>query len=185
MFSLNIFMQTLELCPGIVKDDDTIRVSVTTLPGEQKQAFTFDAKNMKKAHPFFSVKINEKTEMLLIVIRKKDFTQKNPIIASTVIKRDQIPTKFNDSTNTEVKSIKLLEPLQKLNKENSKSRSQRKSVGQIDIQFSLTQEFSCAKNTIKAQAGKKRNGQGYAKFESILDDENSRGNFLFVDLITN
>ncbi|KAK8899098.1 hypothetical protein M9Y10_001399 [Tritrichomonas musculus] len=183
MFSLNIFMQTLELSPSIIEENDTIRVSVTTLPGEQKQAFTVEAKKMKASHPFFSVKINDQTEKLLVVIRKKSFSQKDPIIASTVIKGDQLPKKFNDNTNTELKTIKLLEPLQQNGKKTK--GSSRKQVGQIEIQFSLTQEFTFSKNTMKAQKNKKRNGQGYSKIDTLLDNENEYGNFLFNDPITN
>ena len=178
MLSLNIFMQSFELAQGIVQDNDSIRVSVTTLPGEQKQAFTLEAKKMNTSRPFFSVNINDKTEKLLIVIRKKSFSQKDPIIASTVLNRDQFPTKFNDNTNTELKTIKLLEPVQQASKKNTKS-SNRKSVGQIDLQFSLSQDFICKKNTIKSQLGKKRNGQGYSKIDSLLDDENGCENFIF------
>ena len=184
MLSLNIFMQTLELSPSIVQENDTIRVSVTTLPGEQKQAFTFEAKKIESTRPFFSVKIDKKTDKLIIVLRKKSFSEKDPIIASTVIKRDQLPTKFNDNTNTEMKTIKLLEPVQQNCKKNVHKGSTRKSVGQIELQFSLTQEFSCSKNTMKIQKNKK-NCQGYSKIDTLLENENEYDNFLFNGPITN
>ena len=86
---------------------------------------------------------------------RRIFPQKDPIIASTVIKGDQLPKKFNDNTNTELKTIKLLEPLQQNGKKTK--GSSRKQVGQIEIQFSLTPEFTFSKNTMKAQKNKKRN----------------------------
>lgn len=185
MLNLNFQMQSFELAKGIVQDNDTIRVSITTLPGEQKQAFSFEAKNMKTTRPFFSVKINDKTEKILIVMRKKSFSQKDPIIASTVIKSGQFPVKFNDITNTEMKTINLLESLQHSNKKNTKSCGNRKIVGKFDIQFSLTQELPYqSKNTIM-QFNKKKNGKGYAKMDSFLDTENENCNFIFNDLITN
>ena len=86
MLSLNIQMQSFELQKGIVQDNDTIRVSVTTLPSGEKQAFSFEAKKMQTTRPFFSLKINEKTEKILIALRKKSFSEKDPIIASTDMK---------------------------------------------------------------------------------------------------
>ena len=177
MLSLNIQMQSFELAKNIVHDDDTIRVSVTSLPGEQKQAFSFDANKMKTAHPFFTIKINEKTEKILIVIRKKSFSQKDPIVASAIIKKGQFPTKFEDISNTRMSAIDLLEPLQHCGK---KSPSSRKIVGKIDIQFSLTQEMSSKNTTFKAKISKKKNGQGYAKMDSFFNDENGFDNSLLV-----
>ncbi|KAK8845867.1 hypothetical protein M9Y10_020793 [Tritrichomonas musculus] len=181
MLCLNIQMQSFELKEGVVQDNDTIRVSVTTLPGEQKQAYSFEAKNMQTTRPFFSVKINEKTEKILIVMRKKSFSQKDPIIASTVISNKQIPMKFNDIANTEMKTINLLEPLQNSGKKNGN----RKIIGKFDIQFSLSQVLpSTSGNTMK-QASKKKNGKGYAKMDSFFDNENDNNNFFFIDPITN
>ena len=181
MLSLNIQMQSFELKEGVVQDNDTIRVSVTTLPGEQKQAYSFEAKNMQTTRPFFSVKINEKTEKILIVMRKKSFSQKDPIIASTVISNKQIPMKFNDIANTEMKTINLLEPVQHSGKKNTN----RKVIGKFDIQFSLTQELPFNNNNTIKTINKKRNGKGYAKMDSFLDNENDTNNYLFTDLITN
>ncbi|KAK8845732.1 hypothetical protein M9Y10_020650 [Tritrichomonas musculus] len=181
MLCLNIQMQSFELKKGIVQDNDTIRVSVTTLPGEQKQAYSFEAKKMQTTRPFFSVKINEKTEKILIVMRKKSFSQKDPIIASTVISNKQIPMKFNDIANTEMKTINLLEPVQHSGKKNTN----RKVIGKFDIQFSLTQELPFNNNNTIKTINKKRNGKGYAKMDSFLDNENDTNNYLFTDLITN
>lgn len=180
MLSLNIHMQSFELAKNIVQNEDTIRVSVTTLPGEQKQAFSFDAKKMQTVHPFFSVKVNEKTEKILIVLRKKSFSEKDPIVASTVIQKGSFPTEFNNIANTELKTINLLEPLQHSGKKGSKS--DRKVVGKFEVQFSLQQELPCQSKTFKLQLGKKKNGQGYSKMDSIFNDENS---LLYNDLITN
>ena len=181
MLCLNIQMQSFELKEGVVQDNDTIRVSVTTLPGEQKQAYSFEAKKMQTTRPFFSVKINEKTEKILIVMRKKSFSQKDPIIASTVISNKQIPMKFNDIANTEMKTINLLEPVQHSGKKNTN----RKVIGKFDIQFSLTQELPFNNNNTIKTINKKRNGKGYAKMDSFLDNENDTNNYLFTDLITN
>ncbi|KAK8845721.1 hypothetical protein M9Y10_020639 [Tritrichomonas musculus] len=181
MLCLNIQMQSFELKKGIVQDNDTLRVSVTTLPGEQKQAFSFEAKKMQTTCPFFSVKIDEKTEKILIVMRKKSFSQKDPIIASTVIQSNQIPMNFNDMANTEMKTINLLEPVQHSGKKNTN----RKVIGKFNIQFSLTQELPFNSNNTIKTTNKKRNGKGYAKMDSFLDNENDTNNYLFTDLITN
>ncbi|KAK8876177.1 hypothetical protein M9Y10_006380 [Tritrichomonas musculus] len=180
MQSLNIQIQTIELGKNVVQDNDTIRVSVTTLPGEQKQAFTFEAKKLKTVMPFFSVKIDDKTKKILIVMRKKSFSQKDPIICSTVIEGEELPKKINDDKNTERKTIKLLEPLQQAGKKNKN----RKTLGEMEVQFSLTQELFYESN-IHQQINKKHNGKGYSKMESFFGSENDNNNFLLNELITN
>lgn len=173
-------MQTFKLSKAIVRDNDTIRVSVTTIPDEQKQVYSFDAKKMKTVHPFFSVAINDKTEKLLIVVRKKSFSKKDPIIASAVINGGQFPIKLNDQNNMGMKTISLLEPICQQPDDNSKSSSKREVVGKIVLQFIITKELSCQKGVNKSLFFKKKISNGYSKIGALLDDkEKGEGNFLF------
>lgn len=94
IFSLIIFMQTHELSPSIIEENEIICISVTTLPGEQKYAFTVEAKKMKTYHTFFSVKINDQTEKLLIIIRKKSISQQNNTFLFLMIKSQTNLTKL-------------------------------------------------------------------------------------------
>ena len=132
---------------------------------------------MKESHPFFSVKVDEKTDKLLIVLRKKSFVKKDPIIASTIIKRSEIPQKFNDIANTEMKTINLLEPLQN----NGKKNTNRKVVGKFNVLFSLSQELPYQKSLFNHQMSKKHNGQGYSKIDSCKMNENDNENLIFCD----
>lgn len=134
MLSLNIDMFSLELKKNIIQNDDTIRISITALPERSKKNITFEAPYLKKVRPSFSVNINEKTEKILIVFRKKKFSDNDPILGSIVIPKGEFPTNFDDIANTELKLIDLLEPLQHL----TDKCVNRKIIGRFYIQFSLS-----------------------------------------------
>lgn len=138
MLTLNIDMFQLELKKKTVQNDDTIRVSVTTLPDMNKQKISFEAQNLRKAHPSFAINVSEKTEKILIVFRKKSFSDADPIIGSTIISKGEFPINFEDSANTELKLIDLYEPLQHL----SIKGSNRQIIGRFYLHFSLTYEIS-------------------------------------------
>ncbi|KAK8840627.1 hypothetical protein M9Y10_030400 [Tritrichomonas musculus] len=168
MLSLNIQMHSFELNDRTIKYHDKIRVSITTFPGGQKQSNVFDAKKIQSARPFFSVRINEKTEKILIVIRKKSFAGNDPIIASTVIQNGQFPTKFEDS-NTEVKTIELLEPVHR-DKKITKTKD-RKIKGQVCAVFTLSKDLPIRNNNKKFSFSKKRDSKGFSKVECLFDNE--------------
>lgn len=169
MQSLNIKIQSLELDKNIFNDNDTLRISVTTLPGEQKQAFSFDAKKIQTVSPLFSVRIDEKTEKVLIVIRKKSFSDNDPIIASTVIKNDQFLKNINDQSNIELKTIDFYEPVQKVvSKKITKSKIKRKIVGIAELFFSITHEIQCQKRSLITHFRIMKNEKKFPKIDSIM-----------------
>ena len=156
MLHLNIQIQELEFEKGLFNKYDTLRVSVTTLPGEQKQKFKFDAKKLDRINPYFSVKINEFTEKIIIVFRKKNYSEKDPIFASTVILRSDIFKTIDDNSNREMKKINIFEPKQQLQK------------------FSLTEGCICKNSAVKNNTGKKRHSKRYQKMNGIDADENDQ-----------
>lgn len=178
-YGLNIHLLAFQLIPELMNGNDKIRVSITTLPDEKKQHFSITPKNIGNVHHFFTVNISSETIKILFVFRRKNFIQADPIIASTVIKEDQLPKSLNDTNNTEVKSISLLEPIQKIRKENKGKEEvekninmQRKIVGTMDVQFELTDPFPEEK--IHKKVGGKKKGhlsvnKGYAKMDENAD----------------
>lgn len=171
MLCLNIQMQKIEFIKGIFQDNDTILVSVTTLPDEQKQSFSFEGKKIDCTHPFMSVKIHKRTEKILIVFRKKNFAQKGPVFASSTLKPSDFPKSFDESAKNELKNFKIFEPVQNLSKRKSTKSEDRKIIGNLIIKFSLTEERICRRNTVKCQVGKKISSRGYLNLASF-DDEN-------------
>ena len=101
MFPLNIQLQSIEFIDKIVQDCDSIRVSVTTFPDEQKINTSFEVKQIRTTFPSFTVNVSDRTEKILIVFRKKYLVQRDPIIASTVITSDDLPKLINGSFDQE------------------------------------------------------------------------------------
>lgn len=174
MLHLNIQIQELEFEKGLFNKYDTLRVSVTTLPGEQKQKFKFDAKKLDRINPYFSVKINEFTEKIIIVFRKKNYSEKDPIFASTVILRSDICKTIDDNSNREMKKINIFEPKQQLQKSKAPKSGERKIVGCMNVTFSLTEGCICKNSAVKNNTGKKRHSKRYQKMNGIDGDENDQ-----------
>lgn len=171
MQKLRIDLQSFQFTNGLIQANDTVRVSITTLPENRKQALIIDAKKLKNFHHFFSINISYQTEKILFVIRKKNIVQNSPIIASTVIYSNQIPMSNDDQNNKEVKNINLYEPVQSLNK---KSNKKRKILGLMQVQFSLIplkkifeKNSNCKTNTIKVS-----HIRGYSKIDILGSNEN-------------
>ena len=80
IFSLTINVQSIELLSAFVSSNDKIRVSITTLPDEQKQAQVYEYKKLKTVQPTFKVEFKETTKKILIVLRKKSYLESDPII---------------------------------------------------------------------------------------------------------
>lgn len=164
-FGLNLRVLSFELSPSLYKYNDDLRVSITTIPEENKQHFTISARKMKDCHLTFGVNveipqenlpegfISTATEKIILVIRRKSFFDSDPIIASTIIPMKDFPK--NLSQPPEIKTINLYEKVKKeessRNSKNnygiieihddSKNLENRRIVGRMQIQMSLTDPF--------------------------------------------
>lgn len=178
MHGLNIHIQSIEFFNGLFQKNDKVRVSITTIPEETKQAFIIDAKKMREIHHFFTVNITDKTRKIIFVFRKKSFIQNDPIVASTIIHSDLFPKIGSDKTNTEMKIINIYEPLHSLKDANKQDmKDQRKVYGQMYVQFSLTDEFPDQNYNTKYQTSNSKttksfNQNKYAKMDEYNNDEN-------------
>lgn len=174
MYKLSIDLQSFQFSNGIIQANDTIRVSLTTLPEGRKQAISIDEKKLKNFHHFFSITITEQTEMILFVIRKKNFAQNDPIIASTTLKSSQFPRSVNDSNNKILKNINLYEPIQHTRSLTDKSHKKRKILGLMQLQFSLFHSNKIFEKNfaLKARMNKVTRQQRYSKINSFDNNEN-------------
>ena len=141
MLNLNIQLQSIHLSKDIIGENDTIRVSITTLPDEQKQAQAMEVREMNSKQPTFKIQINDKTERVVIVFRKKNIFGADPIIASTVIKKDDIHI-FKELMSNEHKKITIYEPIQNKNNNNKSIQNKnRRIVGTMEVEFTLKEDF--------------------------------------------
>ena len=149
---------SFELPHNLFKDSDDIRVSITSFPDENKQAFTISARKIKDFQMKFSVNVtipqleipegfvSTATEKIIIVFRKKSFFHGDPIIAASVIFAKDLPK--NLSEPAQIKLFNIYEPNH--NNENNKKnnrfqdsykKNDCKIIGKMQVQMSLTDPF--------------------------------------------
>lgn len=144
--SMNIHLLSFKLPKDVVKDKEEIRVSITTIPEENKEHFSIEGKNMNKVNHVFSMNITNETKKVIMVFRKKTVFGEKPIIASTTIKLNEfenIPREeiTNGVINTDVKTIDIYYPLQQQKKEEHKEKVERKILGQMQVQLSFSSPY--------------------------------------------
>lgn len=145
-FGLNLRILSFQLSSNLFKQSDEIRVSVTTIPEENKQNFSIPAHKMKEAKLTFGVNVNicqqdipndfvlANTEKIVVVFRKKNFFS-NPIIASTVITAKSFPKNLSEPATAKI--FDIFEPI---NNKNNNNKC-RKIVGKMIVEMSLTDPF--------------------------------------------
>ncbi|KAK8845746.1 hypothetical protein M9Y10_020664 [Tritrichomonas musculus] len=181
MHSLKIHLKSIKFNRNLISPNDKIRVSVTTIPEDNKAAVVIDAKQMDDIHSSFAVDITDKTKKIVLVIRKKSFFQNDPIIASTIIRSSDLPAPSN-SRNTEIKSMCLFEPLQ--NKDSSSLvnmhySKDRRIFGHMEILFRVESSFTAQKSSFNLAPSSSK----ITKRDSSLNNiENENQNdIMFID----
>lgn len=149
MYGLNIHLKSFKLNQKIISGNDKVRVSITTFPENNKEAFITEGKQMSFVHHFFTVNITDQTDKIVIVFRRHGFFD-DPIFGSTTISCKDFATK--DYENVEMKTMNIYEPLQSKGKK-------RRSIGEMEIQFSLTSAFPTFKTNNKNNKNNKNNNQ--------------------------
>ena len=175
---LNIHLLTFKLPEKLVHDSDSIRVSITSFPEENKQHFYIKGKKINTSNHVFSLNITTKTDKIVIVFRKKNAIGEDPIIASATIhlkKFTELPIEQMTSGTkmTDVKILDIYYPLQKqIEEEQSKEQTnvttnkhmKRKVLGQMEIQLSFSTPYL---NSNKEKTNKKENKQISKKINKI------------------
>ncbi|KAK8854198.1 hypothetical protein M9Y10_016757 [Tritrichomonas musculus] len=133
-YGLNINLQSFFLNRSLYKSGDKIRVSITTVPEEIKEAFVVDSDKTSNIHYFFTTNITSQTKKIIFVFRRKSFIYNDPIIASTIVHVNDLPRSATDTNNTEMKQINIYEPVQKTG-HSAYAIQNRKIFGQMEIQF--------------------------------------------------
>ncbi|KAK8897361.1 hypothetical protein M9Y10_015305 [Tritrichomonas musculus] len=133
MTSINLQFHSFEFSQGVISPNDTIRLSITTLPDEQKQASAFTVNKMHLTTPTFKIKSFNNVQKIIIVFRKKKLGFIENIFASTVLKSEDF-SKYYDS----MKRINIYEPIQRKSQENEQDTKDRKVVGSMIVQITNT-----------------------------------------------
>lgn len=185
MYGLNIHLISFRLNSQIIGPRDKIRVSITTLPEENKDWFVISANEIHKTEHFFGPNITDKTEKIIFVFRKKSLFQSDPIIASTIVYAKDFPRSKTDEQNSEVKRINIYEPISKT-PGNLYENENRQIYGQMQIQMTLHDPFPdpTNKKNYNYNISKIHNGEGYSKVNSFGINENeynNQNNSIFVD----
>lgn len=164
MLKLNIRFNSIKLSSDLVEPGDTIRMSITTIPDKQKQAKTFDFKDIDTATPSFLIKMNDCIQKILVVFRKKTFFSESPIIASTIIHRNEIGV-FDNDVDSDYKKVTIYESAQ------NKTNQHRRIVGSMEVLYTLKEELQRVRCIVKQDDGKQ-----YSSLKAYFD-ENQNENF--------
>lgn len=149
MTGISLQFHSFEFTQGVVSPNDTIRISITTLPDEQKQATTFNVNKMHLTTPTFNLKSSDSIKKIIIVFRKKKLALIENIIASTVIKSEDF-SKYYDS----MKRVNIYEPVQRKSQENEQEDKERKIVGTMIVQITNIDGTS-RRNSVKQEQAEK------------------------------
>lgn len=195
---LNIHLLSFNLPEDIVKENEKIRVSITSIPEGNKQSFSIEKKEINSFSYIFPITATNNTTKIILVFRRQKYDDVddhtyNPIIASTSIHINEfqnIPQSqiISGMMNTDIKNINIYYPLQHQVKEmrkrgqEVKNHMSRKVLGQVQVQLSFLAQYKnvkvspvndyfnySVKNNKKIPM-KKRNGKG-SEFEKLIRDD--------------
>ena len=143
---------SFDLPEQLVRDNDEVRVSVTTIPDDFKQTFVIHANDMSNIQQLLTLNISSITTKLNIVFRRKSLFENDPIIASAAIDADSFPKhkidmeSLKDSRLKEIAMLKfdIYEPIQGLNgslRNTGLAEVQRAVIGHLNVKLFSTDAF--------------------------------------------
>ena len=172
MLNLNIRMQSIELESSLISSNDKIRVSLTALPENIKEAQIFEAKKINHVQPSFKIQFKDNTKEILIVFRKKNYLEGDPIIASTVIYTSNISNIFKERNNQDEKKVTLYQ----INHANGTANV----VGHMYINFTVNEEIMRSKKNNNNNKINKENKK-YNEFSKINSAFKKENEYLLLD----
>lgn len=146
---LNLQFHSFEFTQGVISPNDTVRISVTSLPDEQKQATTFNVSKMHLTTSTFNLKDSDNIQKIIVVFRKKKLGFIENIFASTIIRSNEFSNYYNS-----MKRINIYEPVQRKSQDNEQETGERKVVGTMILQIAKNDEASMKNSTNPDQATK-------------------------------
>lgn len=137
---IKLHLHSISLPSDLFKPTDEVRISITSMPERNKQYYFIQGKKLDSFDHIFKLNITNKTEEIIIVLRKKDFIENDPIVASTVIHSEdfpEIPQNIDqlgwERKSTDIKTIDILEPRHR----HDSVDKDRKTIGQLKAQMKI------------------------------------------------
>lgn len=146
VIGLHLIIKQFQLSKEIFKRGDDIRVSITTIPEQKKEATVIPSRQMGYANIDFCVNITipdpelakdfvcDCTEKIIVVFRRKSFFLGDPIIASTIISAKDFPKQIVNGEKV-AKQISIYEPIGGPEGTHSRHHHGRRSVGQMIVEI--------------------------------------------------
>ena len=140
----NFIIQSFQLSTNLYRPSDDIRVSITTLPEEHKQAVVVPARQMSCANVDFLINItlpdktigndfvSNCTDRIIVVFRRKSFFKGDPIIGSLVIDADSLPEQTVNSMPLR-KRYQIYEAISGKDSNSPTNFNERRIVGEMDV----------------------------------------------------
>lgn len=132
MSQLHFYIQYIHFHCPIVKPNDEIRVSFTSLPSHQKGNFSFPGSQINFINKEFLIDVDNFTKEVLIIIRRKSYINGDPIIGKVLFLIEGLP---RDQETT--KELDVLEIIQDSNKVIR--------VGKIGVRTFFDNQFSSSR----------------------------------------
>lgn len=92
MQNLHLFVKYLRFDRAVVKPNDEVRISFTTLPSHQKGNFSVPATKINYINQELLINVDSFTKEVLIIIRRKSYINGDPIIGKVLFLIETIPT---------------------------------------------------------------------------------------------
>lgn len=101
MSVLHLIVKYIRLSDSALRHKDDVRISITSLPGHQKDNFTIPSSKLVLINHEFTLQYDPTDTDILFNFRRKNFINGDPIIGKSIIKLDSIPK--DHQLETEVK----------------------------------------------------------------------------------
>lgn len=175
MHNISLHLQCIQFNNNKIHRNDKIKVTLFSYPGDDKQTYIVDAKKMKDADYFFSTSIDctKSNPKILLTFEKKSFLLNDVLIASSIIKSNQIPKSQSDPNNKKIAIFNLYQPIES-NDYRIINQFDNCVVGKMLIQFSFDEKVNKSGYNIE----KIHNGEGYSPVNSFINENQNNYNLL-------
>lgn len=136
-----------------LKENDTIRVSITAVPDNNKKSMLVPVSLLGQVNQIITLDVSSITKKIIVVFRKATESKSGHIIGSTIIHKEDLPDKtfisnqlgFSDVSQAALQTLDIFEPNHynkqppfKSESNDSLSSTERKIIGAMKYQISLS-----------------------------------------------
>lgn len=146
----NIYIKTFFLPDYIMNENDTICITIISLPDQRKQKYMMLEKSLFEPNFFLNLNISKHTKKLIIDFKKQNFMSDDHSIAFSIINQDDFP----EISENNLINLNLFSTIYQQEKENKELQDNeidsteiyenllyRKVIGNMKIQLSFSEPF--------------------------------------------